>query len=151
MIQATLDQPTIRCGSCKGRHASVSDVRNCYGRKNVQTPVEPVPAPVAPVRARLDFSAIPDGNYAIRENGVVKFYRVSTNGQWKNVQVRASDQLYPIRGKAGIAILHQIVRAGLEASQMLFAQELGRCWRCGKSLTDEDSRARGMGPDCAGK
>jgi hypothetical protein len=109
-------------------------------------------APAAPVRARLDFSSIPDGNYAVRVDGVVKFYRVSTgrNG-YKNVQVRASDELFMKFGKAGIAILHQIVEAGLVESQMLYANELGRCWRCGKTLTDEVSRDRGMGPDCYAK
>lgn len=111
----------------------------------------PEPAP-ASARTRLDFSAIPDGNYAICVDGVVKFYRVSTSKRgFKNVQVRASDQLFMQFGKAGIAILHRIVEAGLEASQMLFATELGCCWRCGRTLTDEESRARGMGPDCASK
>src|SRR5690606_17910688 len=121
----------------------------------VQTSAEPTSAPAAPTRARLDFSSILDGNYAVREDGVVKFYRVSTKGKWKNVQVRASDQLYPIRGKAGIAILHQIDRAGLAESRLVLVTGLGRCCKCGRSLTDEESRANarvngGYGPDCAG-
>lgn len=114
----------------------------------VEVPVE------APARARLNFAEILDGNYAVREDGVVKFYRVTTNGQWKNVQVRASDQLWPVKGRAGIAVLHRIVEAGLAASRMLFVTELGRCCKCGRSLTDEESRANaltngGYGPDCA--
>lgn len=114
-------------------------------------PVEPVPAP-ALVRNRLNFAEITDGNYAVRTDGIVKFYRVTTNKKgYKEVQVRASDALHLIMGKGQYVILHQIVDAGLAESRMLFAQELGRCWRCGKSLTDEESRARGMGPDCAGK
>ena len=32
-----------------------------------------------------------------------------------------------------------------------FADELGRCCLCGRTLTDEASRARGMGADCAEK
>ena len=32
-----------------------------------------------------------------------------------------------------------------------FADELGRCCLCGRTLTDEESRARGMGADCAEK
>lgn len=106
----------------------------------------------APARVRLDFKAISDGNYAVRKDGVVKFYRVSTSKTgFKNVQVRASDDLHMLSAKAGIAVLHHIVEAGLAESRMLFATELGRCWRCGKSLTDEESRARGMGPDCASR
>ncbi|HEY6021191.1 MAG TPA: DUF6011 domain-containing protein [Candidatus Paceibacterota bacterium] len=120
--------------------------------RQTQPKVETLVEEPAPVRARLDFKSITDGNYAIRVDGVVKFYRVSTskNG-FKNVQVRASDALYMQYGKAGIAILHKIVEAGLAESQMLFATELGRCWKCGKTLTDETSRAVGMGPDCASK
>jgi hypothetical protein len=118
----------------------------------VETPV----TPVEPARDRLDFSAIPDGNYAIRVGDVVKFYRVSTNKGYKNVQVRASDALFMQYGKAGIAILHRIVEAGLAESRMLFVAELDRCCKCGRSLTDEESRANarvngGYGPDCAGK
>jgi hypothetical protein len=111
-----------------------------------------VEAPTAPARTRLNFAEILDGNYAIRVDGVVKFYRVSTGKTgYKNVQVRASDSLFMQYGKAGIAILHRIVETGLAESRMLFATELERCWMCGKSLTDETSRARGTGPDCAAK
>ncbi len=144
MTATLLKEHTIKCGSCKGTHATAFDVRCCYLSKNAPTPV-----PAAPVR--LDFSAIPDGNYAVRQDGVVKFYRVSTKGRFKNVQVRASDALHMQYGKAGIAILHRIVAAGLEASQMLFATELGCCWMCGKTLTDEESRAQGVGPICREK
>lgn len=126
----------------------VSARRDSRARKAVETV-----APAKPVRARLDFSAILDGNYALRGEGdEIKFYRVNTgkNG-FKNVQVRASDDLYSVNWKAGIAIMHKIVEAGLEESRMLFATELKRCWKCYKSLTDETSRARGMGDDCASK
>jgi hypothetical protein len=46
--------------------------------------------------------------------------------------------------------LAAITAAGVEASRMLFANELGRCWKCGRELTDEASRAAGIGPTCAG-
>lgn len=32
-----------------------------------------------------------------------------------------------------------------------FADNLGRCFRCGRTLTDDESRNRGMGQDCAAK
>lgn len=142
--------PGIKCGSCKGRHGSVAEVRACYGTK---TPA-PVAAAPAKVQERLDFDAIKAGNYAVPDhNGVIKFYRVYKKGGYTNVQVRASDALYPQKGKAGIAILWRIWLYGLEKSQMLFVTELGRCCRCGRSLTDEESRANalvngGLGPDC---
>lgn len=34
---------------------------------------------------------------------------------------------------------------------LLYAREIGRCCRCNRHLTDEESRARGMGPECASK
>lgn len=108
----------------------------------------------APARARLDFAFITDGNYALHGDGAeIKFYRVSTsrNG-FKKVQVRASDALFPIDNtRVSVAILHKIVEFGLAESQMLFSTSLERCWKCYKSLTDETSRARGMGDDCAAK
>jgi hypothetical protein len=41
--------------------------------------------------------------------------------------------------------------AGLEAAGFAFATAIGRCRKCGLVLTDDDSRARGMGPTCAAK
>jgi hypothetical protein len=32
-----------------------------------------------------------------------------------------------------------------------YGREIGRCGRCHRTLTDEDSRAAGLGPDCASK
>lgn len=121
-------------------------------RVKVQPKVE-VPAEV-PARARLDFASITDGNYALHGEGAeIKFYRVSTsrNG-FKKVQVRASDALFPIDNtRVSVAILHKIVEFGLAESQMLFATKLERCWKCGRSLTDQVSRERGMGDECASK
>lgn len=115
--------------------------------------VEVAPEPTPALAARLDFSAIPDGYYALRTDEGVKFYRVSTSkrNSYKNVQVQASDNLHMLFGKAGIAVLHKLVEAGLVDSQKLYAQELGRCYVCGRTLTDEESRAAGIGPICAGK
>jgi len=118
--------------------------------------VEVLTEVAAPTSTRLNFAEILDGNYAVREDSVVKFYRVSTNRKgYKNVQVRASDNLFMLFGKASIAVLHRIVEAGLAESRMLFVTELGRCCKCGRSLTDEVSRSNalengGYGPDCVG-
>lgn len=124
-------------------------------RQPRQAPVQVEAPELAPVRDRLDFSAILDGNYAIPgdDEDEIKFYRVSRNTSadgrvWTNVQARASDDLYRIPFRAGIAVLHKIVAYGLEESQMLFAAKLERCWKCGRSLTDKLSRERGQGPDC---
>lgn len=36
-------------------------------------------------------------------------------------------------------------------AHILYGQEIGSCGLCGRSLTDETSRARGLGSDCASK
>jgi hypothetical protein len=37
------------------------------------------------------------------------------------------------------------------AAQHLFGQSVGNCCRCGRTLTDQVSRAEGVGPECRGK
>ena len=46
-------------------------------------------------------------------------------------------------------VLARIVAAGIDASATLYGQEIGRCWRCNRTLTDESSRRAGIGPECA--
>ncbi len=43
----------------------------------------------------------------------------------------------------------KLIMANPEAWARLFGQMIGRCFRCGKKLTDEDSRSVGHGPECA--
>lgn len=40
---------------------------------------------------------------------------------------------------------------GRRDAQALFGREIGRCGACGRHLTDETSRARGLGAECASK
>lgn len=110
--------------------------------------------PAAYVRpARDPFTDVPDGYYAVMtDDNVLAFYRVST---WKKsgdrkVQVQASDELHLVKGyKATDAILAKIRRDTPPIAGKRYADELGNCYRCGRTLTDEDSRARGIGPKCA--
>ena len=44
--------------------------------------------------------------------------------------------------------LEAILELGPEGSALLYGRELGRCSRCNRHLTDETSRALGMGPEC---
>lgn len=126
-------------------------------RKTSQTLVVETLVEVAkPKQERFDFNSVPDGNYAFFEgdpaDDLVKFYRVSTNGTWKNLAARASDTLYPIKNtSAKVAIMRRILEVGLDECRTLFVQKLDRCWMCGRHLTNDESRAIGMGPDCASK
>jgi hypothetical protein len=85
----------------------------------------------------------------------VKFYRVDrpTEGRWAGrtfVKVQASDDLHPVRGTAARAVLEAIA-VDPKAAMLRYGLELGHCGKCGRTLTDEDSRAAGIGPVCASK
>lgn len=100
-----------------------------------------------------DLPEVPAGHYAVDgEDGTLKFYRVDrpTEGRWAGytfVKVQASDDLYPVKGGAATAILAKIAEAPVEAMTR-YGQEIGSCGRCNRTLTDETSRAFGIGPDC---
>jgi hypothetical protein len=114
------------------------------------------PSPTAYVRPPRDsFADVPDGYYAVlADEGHLAFYRVST---WKKsgdrkVQVKASDALHLIKGyKATDAILAKIRRDTPAIAGRLFARELKQCYRCGRDLTDAESRGNGLGPVCINK
>jgi hypothetical protein len=92
--------------------------------------------------------------YAIVEDGVTKFFRVKagTKPGWWWIDAQASDEFHPIKNVARKnAILNAIIAAGPEASMRLYGQSLGSCGRCHRTLTDETSRANGIGPECEGK
>lgn len=93
-------------------------------------------------------------------NNDLDFIRIGTNqGRmnpdrkgWRRVQRIVGGQA-PISMRVGEAvpfarIVAEMSEAELKAAQVLFGQEIGRCGCCGKSLTDETSRALGIGPVC---
>lgn len=92
----------------------------------------------------------------VQDGGVdkVKFYRVRTGskkGKWANhvfVDAQASDDYYPVRAQDALTAVLEGILADPAAAGLLYATELGRCCRCARTLTDETSRARGIGPEC---
>lgn len=113
----------------------------------------------------LDLSKLTGGYYAVRTEDGVKFFKVDVVREdgnkwdgWVFVRAQASDDLYRIgsqrpgetyMGKAADA-LAEIVKDE-QAAFALYGHELGKCGVCGRTLTDEESRARGIGPVCAAK
>lgn len=92
--------------------------------------------------------------YAVELEGTLKFYRIKPGRKdgFYFIDAQASDELHAIRNNATKAtIISAIIAAGPEACMARYGQEIGRCGRCYATLTDADSRARGIGPDCAGK
>jgi hypothetical protein len=105
-----------------------------------------------------DWPDVPAGRYAVVDpmDDVLKFYHVDkpTEGKWAGytfLNVRASDERYPIKNtEHKKSIMTEISKNPAEAS-MRYGRELGKCGICGRTLTDEQSRARGIGPICAAK
>lgn len=100
------------------------------------------------------------GHFALRapqdEGGMVKFYRVKliTGGQWAGkvfVDAQASDDFWPVKAPVALQWILSGIVADPHAAEELYGTELGQCYRCNRTLTDETSRALGIGPECRSK
>jgi hypothetical protein len=90
---------------------------------------------------------IAEGRYAYQPEGAQAiFLRVSRTGR---VYTQAGPAEHPYRGQDTDA-LHWIKENQRDAAA-LYGRLLGVCGMCGRELTDEESRARGLGPICAAK
>ena len=98
---------------------------------------------------------VPAGRYALVHpvRSIVEFFVVDKpeDGKWAGrtfVKQQASDDKYPVKGARRSEVLARIAEDP-HAAMIRYGHELGRCGRCGRTLTDEVSRAMGIGPDCA--
>jgi hypothetical protein len=93
--------------------------------------------------------------YALEVNGKVRFFRIErpTEGKWKGktfVAEQAGDTFYKMDFHPGGAILDRIAVEHEEAG-VRYGREINKCYRCHRTLTDTESRAAGIGPDCRKK
>jgi hypothetical protein len=101
--------------------------------------------------------ALPEGYYALLQDGAWKFYRVSwgkPETRWGNhvfLEVQASDELYPIRNHSTKSEILSRIQADPKQAALQYGHQIGRCSVCNRTLTDENSIAAGIGPICAGK
>lgn len=98
---------------------------------------------------------VPAGRYAVEVDGKLGFFKVDqpTEGRWAGytfVKQMASDTEYAVRGDRKDLVLSAIANAP-QAASVRYGREIGACGVCGRTLTDEGSRARGIGPICADK
>ena len=106
---------------------------------------------------RMDFSDVPGGYYATKNTRGTNdldfwFVKEGTRPGFRFVKrVIGGQGPQRISRTESIRALFAIREAGPQAAGELFADELGRCWKCGLPLTAEESRARRMGPICAAK
>lgn len=106
--------------------------------------------------ARVDSQNVVEaGRYAlVAPDGVVKFYRVDrpTEGKWAGwtfLKAQASDDEWPIKNADEKARILAEIAEDAHGAMIRYGHEIGCCGRCGRTLTDETSRAAGIGPECA--
>jgi hypothetical protein len=123
------------------------------------------PTTAAPAKPAFDaYDDVTDGNYAVERAGKTHFYRITRRegkGQYVgrtfiNIQERASDELFPVRGAWPVrkSVLDSIRTAGVQAAHLMYADRLGMCWHCNRTLTDDvhnPYRKFGVGPVCGPK
>jgi hypothetical protein len=90
-------------------------------------------------------------------DGKEKFFHVNygkEGSRWEGhvfLQVRASDDLYPVKDLEHRAAIFAEINKDPITAMNKYGIELGECGVCGRTLTDRDSRLRGIGPICAAK
>lgn len=52
------------------------------------------------------------------------------------------------RGQDWFALVFAAIARDTAATRALFVEITGKCYVCGRKLTDPNSKARGIGPDC---
>lgn len=124
--------------------------------EQVKIPVKPV-APTQVKVASERWTDIPAGHYAVPSltgNNDLDFFRVDRpeEGKWAGYvfvkRVIGGRPSVPVRKAEKARALAAIAQAGIEAAAVKYGQEIGRCYRCNRHLTDETSRRLGIGPDC---
>jgi hypothetical protein len=133
------------------RPSTVQEARNIIDWLKGQ----PLPAsPQAKLPANIDKNGKARPTYyAIDFEGQLRFFRVKAGRKpgMYFVDEQASDEFYPVRqGARRGGILGTIMRDP-QAAMQRYGQEIGRCSRCGRTLTDPVSRDYGIGPDCRNK
>lgn len=108
----------------------------------------------------IDLRSLSGGRYAAQvDDDVVRFFHIQHgSGSWDGwtfVQLQVGGDLIrvgsqrPGQGYAGKWSRHMNkILADEQAAYQLYGREIGICGVCGRTLTDESSRAIGIGPVC---
>lgn len=120
----------------------------------------PEPAAERPWGRTPDAETVPAGRYAIDTqvhavNGTA-FYKVDrpTQGRWAGrvfVKQLIGGNEQRLSQKQGLGIVARIAEAGAREASIRYGKEIGECGRCGITLTNDESRAYGIGPECRKK
>jgi hypothetical protein len=97
-----------------------------------------------------DVIDVPDGRYAIpKDDGTLMFYSIKKGKYTTFVDVWASDARWPVKNNAEKVRILTAIKNDPDAGPR-FGREIGRCYVCGRTLTDMISRSLGIGPVCRG-
>ena len=112
-----------------------------------------------------DLSGIPSGFYAIQTDEETKFLKIDNvdnpESIWHGyifVKIQASDDFWRLGYQRPNSVykgkrpeLVEMVLQDSEHASRLYGQLIGKCGVCGRTLTDPESIAAGIGPICAGR
>lgn len=93
-----------------------------------------------------------EGYYAVNADaGHLAFYRIEVSDKgFYTVYLQTSDELIRLPWPTAKGVLTKIEQDP-KAAAIRYGKELGICGVCHRTLTNEESRARGIGPVCASK
>ena len=148
--------------------AKIEDVKRNPGKANVVESIAPAPKPKANVwaewRAIAGELAGMGGTHGARfaidtEPDAVNriaFWWISPGRMEGRYNIRqvigGQGPVYVRMGpEAMVAIGRKIIAAGAEDAMRRYGREIGECGHCGRTLTNDASRAAGIGPVCAVK
>lgn len=104
-----------------------------------------------------DADTVPAGRYAIDTadgaTNALAFYRVDrpTEGRWAGrvfVKLITGGDEQRLSWATTQAVLVKIAEAGAAQASARYGHEIGACGVCGRQLTNDESRAAGIGPVC---
>lgn len=145
-------------------HASRSEVSKAIDATMAANKVLKAVLPAAPkTDPSADYPSIeevPAGRYAIdTQDGAANelaFYKVDrpTEGRWAGyvfVKLQVSDDEQRVSREVAKSVVRRIAEVGAQAASARYGHELGVCGVCGRTLTNDESRALGIGPVCRDK
>lgn len=112
--------------------------------------------PKAERPAAVKVGEVPAGRYAVEVGETLAFVQVDRpeEGRWAGytfVTRQLADEFVRVSRHQAATILEAIKAVGPAEASKRYGREIGECGICHRTLTNEDSRANGIGPQCAKK
>lgn len=144
-----------RCSVCRGPVAEMAGILSSENGRWIVRHDGPCPVVAdAPAATRTPSSAsvdVPDGYYAIESTGHndLAFYAVSHSDRYGiSVKMVVGGHVDSFVRRQNVAGIVERIAADVDGAAKRYADEIGNCYRCNRTLTDETSRALGIGPTC---